>query len=87
MTSQDFGEGGNRKGMLHIRAHTPGQEPPDVGLAPSTAWRDLPLQLLVLADPSLKPQPFPPRSAPPFSPHPPGSFCNAPGEGGAGEGS
>ena len=34
---------------------------------------------LQLEEPSLKPKPFPPCPLPPSSPHPLGSFCNAPG--------
>ena len=45
------------------------ESPPDLGLAPTALWK-------------APPQSPPLQLFPPSSPHPPGSFCNAPGRGG-----
>ena len=55
-----------------------------MGPAPSALWGVPPTPPLQLEDPSLKPQPFPPRPLLPSSPHPLDPFCNALGGGGLG---
>ena len=52
---------------------------PRCGSGPNWCLEGPPHPPLQLEDPSLKPKPFPPRPLPPSSPHPLGSFCNAPG--------
>ena len=61
---------------VHVRHHHVSRGPLDVGLAPSVAWRAVPLRPLAHKDPSPTPA-WPP---------PPGALQEGPGEGEGGEG-
>ena len=63
-----------RFGIKEVRSRAPRR-----GSSPNCPLEGPPHPPLQLEDPSLKPQPFPPHPLPPSSPHPSGSFCNAPG--------